>query len=113
MSGRPDEVVGRLVEEGADPDEILRATVTLLGQEPGVSWAGIAFREKGQLVVGPSAGTPDESKRSRTGIVFNGAEIGELWVDGEVDSALLDRLAGLIAAHVLIGWDTGGEIWEP
>ena len=26
---------------------------------------------------------------------------------------LMDEVAHLIAPHVLLGWDTGGEAWEP
>ncbi len=46
-------------------------------------------------------------------MVFQGEEIGELWVDGVAEPAVLDRVASLIAAHVLIGWDTNGETWDP
>jgi len=46
-------------------------------------------------------------------IAFQDAVVGELWVDGTSDRATLDRIASLIAPQVLIGWDTGGEAWEP
>jgi hypothetical protein len=39
--------------------------------------------------------------------------VGELWVDGEADRGTLERVADRLAAHVLIGWDTQGEHWEP
>jgi hypothetical protein len=25
----------------------------------------------------------------------------------------LERVADLVADHCLVGWDTGGEMWEP
>jgi hypothetical protein len=39
--------------------------------------------------------------------------VGELAADGPVDRAELERVAGLVAEYVLIGWDTGGEAWSP
>jgi hypothetical protein len=45
--------------------------------------------------------------------VFQGARVGELWVDGEAEQSFLERVALLISAHVLIGWDTRGERWDP
>jgi L-methionine (R)-S-oxide reductase len=32
---------------------------------------------------------------------------------GEDDRAFLERVAELISPHCLVGWDTGGESWEP
>ena len=42
-------------------------------------------------------------------IVFRGALVGELAADGDVDLGLLERVATLISAYVLVGWDTGGR----
>jgi hypothetical protein len=85
----------------------------VLADEPGVAWAGIAFLEDDDLVLGPHAGKPDELRRTRTPVVFQGARVGELWVDGDADEVFLARVALLVSAHVLIGWDTRGESWEP
>jgi hypothetical protein len=49
----------------------------------------------------------------RVSIAFQGTPVGELWVDGEAEEAFLERVAVLLSAHVLIGWDTRGETWEP
>ena len=103
----------RLLEAGGEPDDLLRATVSALVDEPGVEWAGVAFVEDGGLELGPYAGHPDETRRSRAPISFQGAVVGELWVDGTPDKGLLEQVAELLGAHVLIGWDTGGEAWEP
>lgn len=92
---------------------MLRSTVRLLAEEPGISWAAIAFVEEGELVLGPQAGAPDEPQRVRVPVVFQGSAVGELWVDGEGDRAFLERVALLVSAHVLIGWDTRGAAWEP
>jgi GAF domain-containing protein len=32
---------------------------------------------------------------------------------GEADRVFLERVALLISPHCLVGWDTGGESWEP
>ena len=113
MSGRPTDALEHIVEQSADADDVLRSAVVAVAAEPGVSWAGIALLENGVLTVGPSAGVPDETRRKRAPIVFQGALVGELWVDGDIDLGLLERLATLLATYTLIGWDTGGERWEP
>ncbi len=96
-----------------EADDVLREAVSCLSGAPGASWAGIAFREAGELTLGPQAGTPDDARRARVGISYGGDRVGELWVDGDVDRALLEAAAELISPYVLIGWDTGGEAWEP
>jgi putative methionine-R-sulfoxide reductase with GAF domain len=113
VSARRAEAVERIVGEDVDADEILRTAVAVLAQEPDVSWAGIAFLEDGELALGPSAGTPDETRRVSVPIVFRGALVGELAADGEVDVGLLERIATLISTYVLVGWDTAGEAWGP
>jgi putative methionine-R-sulfoxide reductase with GAF domain len=113
MSAEALEALDRVLNRGGEPDDVLRSTVAVLVDEPGVTWAGVAFSEEGRLVLGPEAGAPDESRRVRVPVRFQGSEVGELQVDGEADAAFLERVATLISAHVLIGWDTAGEPWEP
>ncbi len=113
MSTRRAQALEDVVDAGLDADEILRTTVAALALEPGVSWAGISLFENGELTSGPSAGSPDEEQRSSVPIVFRGALVGELAADGGVDLGLLERVATLISAYVLVGWDTGGGDWEP
>jgi hypothetical protein len=112
MSAGTEAAVQRVVAEGGEADDILRATVAALAEQTGVAWAGIAFLDRGVLGLGPAAGMADESRRTRTPILFQGALVGELWVDGN-KPVELDRVAALVAPYVLIGWDTGGEIWDP
>jgi hypothetical protein len=102
-----------LVERGGDADDVLRAAVAELVAAPEISWAGIRFLEEGELVPGPSAGTPDEARRLIAPIAFRGDPVGELVVDGDAEPAFLARAAEILAAYVLLGWDTGGEAWEP
>jgi hypothetical protein len=113
MSTRRTEALERVVGQGADADEILRSTVAALAAEPDVSWAGISFLEDGEPALGPSAGYPDETRRTTVPIVFRGAFVGELSADGDVEVGLLERVATLIATYVLVGWDTNGEDWQP
>ena len=113
MSTRSLEALDRILNRGGDADDVLRACVEVLAVEPGISWAGIAFSEDADLVVGPQAGEPDERTRARVPITFQGSQVGELWVDGDADPAFLERVAVLVSAYVLIGWDTGGQPWEP
>ncbi len=113
MSTRALEALDRILNRGGDVDDVLRAAVGVLAEEPGVEWAGIAFQEEGELAVGPEAGEPQKARRTHVPIVYKDSKVGELWVDGEAEQAFLDRFALLISQHVLIGWDTRGEKWDP
>jgi hypothetical protein len=106
------EALDRILNRGGEPDDVLRSAVAVLAAEPGIAWAGVAFSEEGELVLGPQAGEPDETRRARIRVLFQGAEVGELWVDGDAERSFLERVAVLISAHVLIGWDTAGKPWE-
>ena len=112
MSEILDELAAALAGE-TDADDALRAAVRVLAQAPGAVWAGIAFLEAGELALGPAAGEPDEARRNSAPVAFGDDPVGELWVDGDVGRALLESAADLVAPYVLIGWDTGGEAWEP
>lgn len=113
MSDRALEAVERALEVGGDADDVLRAVVAELEREPDVQWAAILFLEEGQLQLGPECGTPNEERRIHVPVSYRGTVVGELAIDGDADPAVLDRVANAISAHVLLGWDTGGETWEP
>lgn len=85
----------------------------VLVDEPGIVWAGVAFQEEDRLVVGPLAGEPNEKRRMRVPVMYRGSKVGELWVDGVATQDFLERFALLLSHHVLIGWDTRGERWDP
>ncbi len=97
----------------ADADDVLRQTVAALAASDGCTWAGIFFVEDGDLVLGPSAGEPDESWRQTVPVTWKGERVAELAADGDVDRAQLGQVAAEIADLCLVGWDTGGEAWEP
>jgi len=113
MSSRALEALDRILNRGGDADDVLRAVVAVLVKEPGIGWAGVFFLEGGELVLGPQAGEADPARRVRTPIAFRGDPVGDLAIDGEAAAAFLERVATLISAHVLLGWDTGGEAWQP
>ena len=112
MSG-PLEEIDRVVAQGGDADDVLRAVVAVLAAEPEIAWAGIRFLEAGELVLGPAAGAPNESQRHTTPIAYRDDPVGELVIDGDAEQLLLDQVATRISSYVLLGWDTGGDAWEP
>ena len=91
MSAGSEDAVRQVVAEGGEADDILRASVAALTEQADVAWAGIAFLDGGVLGLGPTAGMADESRRTRTPILFQGALVGELWVDGERERAELEQ----------------------
>ena len=108
------DAIDRILNRGGDADDVLREVVRALPEHmPTVAWAGVFFEEQERLVAGPSSGEPDESRRVHVPVSYRGERVGELAVDGEAGAAFLERVATLISAHVLRGWDTGGERWEP
>ena len=107
------DAVDRILDQGGDADDVLRSVVRALVERGGCSWAGISFVEGGELVPGPAAGEPDEERRVKVAVSYRGERVGELAADGAPDEAELERIATLVSAHVLIGWDTGGERWTP
>jgi hypothetical protein len=82
----------------------------LAGVYPYVS---LWFVEEGELAQGPRAGEAIDGERYP--ISFQGTKVAELEVGGadDDDQALLERVATLVCAHAMVGWDTGGERWEP
>jgi len=107
------EAIDRILNRGGDADDVLRAVVSILVERGGYAWAGFSFLEEGALVPGPEAGEPDEARRSAVPVAYRGERVGELAVDGDADPELPERVATLVSAHVLLGWDTGGERWTP
>ena len=105
--------IDRIIAEGSDADDVLRAVVAALVEHGGCTWAAILFVEGGELVLGPEAGDPDPGFRLQLPIVYEGARVAELAVDACDDRALLDGVADRIAPYCLVGWDTAGEPWTP
>ena len=95
-----------------DADEQLRQTVSELAAREGCVWAGIYFVEEDSLVLGPEAGSADPGRRTTVPVVWRGTRVAELAADGTADRAELERVAASIADLCLVGWDTGGELWQ-
>ena len=95
-----------------DADEQLRQTMSGLAAREGCSWAGIYFVEDDTLVLGPAAGTPAPERRSTVPVVWRDTRVAELAADGAVEPAELETIAAEIADLCLVGWDTGGEVWQ-
>ena len=97
-----------------DADDVLRAAVAELGRTYG--WAGIAFVEEGELVLGPATG-PEPAEAFAVPITYDGAAVAELRVaPADVtpeQRASLERVAADLSPYCLVGWDTGGEAWSP
>jgi putative methionine-R-sulfoxide reductase with GAF domain len=96
-----------------EADDQLRATVNELVARDGCSWAGIFFVEGDELVLGPQAGKDEPDRRTAVPVVWRDTRVAELAVDGDVEPAHLEAIATEIAELCLVGWDTGGEEWEP
>ena len=105
--------IDSILEQGGDPDDVLRAVVGELVEHGGCAWAGILFAEDGEYVLGPEAGEPDPGLRLQIPVVYEGNRVAELVVDGCDDNDFLERVANAIAVHCLVGWDTGGAPWTP
>jgi hypothetical protein len=106
------DAVDRILNRGGDADDVLRAVVATLVERGGCTWAGILFQEQGELVLGPQAGEQSPGDHIEIPVVYHGNRVAELVVGGSADRAFLDRVAVLISAHCLVGWDTGGVPWD-
>jgi hypothetical protein len=104
------EAIDRIVNRGGDADDVLREVVAVLSQH--YEWVGIYLAEGDELVLGPSYGTVPGTD-VRVPIVYAGRTVGELSVSDATDRASLERVAVLISHYCLVGWDTGGEAWNP
>jgi hypothetical protein len=103
----------RILNRGGDADDVLREVIAVMS--PLYSYAGVDFVEQDSLVEGPALGTRPE-RPARFPIVFQGTKVAELVVGslpGPGDQAFLERIALIISPYCLVGWDTGGEPWEP
>jgi putative methionine-R-sulfoxide reductase with GAF domain len=95
-----------------DADDLLRRAVVELAARDDCSWAGIYFVEENRLVLGPEAGTPDPQRRATVPVLWRETRVAELAADGDVDPSHLETVAASIADLCLVGWDTGGEVWQ-
>jgi hypothetical protein len=105
------DAVERIVNRGGEADDVLRQVVDVLSRL--YPYVSIWFVEDGALVQGPVAGAPTVAERFA--IEFQSTKVAELEVGSAADDdrAFIERVATLVSAHAMVGWDTGGERWEP
>jgi len=96
----------------ADADDQLRQVVANLVARDDCVWAGIYFVEEESLVLGPEAGIPDPARRTSAPVLWRDTRVAELAADGIVAQADLEAVAAEIGDLCLVGWDTGGELWQ-
>jgi hypothetical protein len=98
----------------SDADDVLRQAIAELGKT--YEWAGIAFVEQDDLVLGPATGPPP-AQTFDVPILYDGARVAELRVappDVTPERrAALEQEAERLSPYCLVGWDTGGEEWSP
>ena len=107
------EAVEQVLDRGGDADDVLREVVAILHERLG-RFVRISFLENDRLSPGPAAG--DESETTSVPIEFEGRRVAELELAGVVsdhDRTLLEGVAMLLSPYALVGWDTGGEEWQP
>ena len=106
--------VQAIVDTADEADQILLATIALLADryDAGV---GLRFVEAGVFSDGPWAG-PAGATGAEVPIHYDGELVGEFIttaVLADADRATFETVAGLVGDYCLVGWDIGGEDWEP
>jgi hypothetical protein len=91
--------VERIADRGGDAADVLQAIVATIVDRGGATWAAVLFNDEGELVVGPHAGVAEPGERREAPILFEGAHVGQLTVDGLDDQPLIERVAALIAPY--------------
>jgi hypothetical protein len=114
------EAIERILNREPEADQILREAVVVLQERiPGVRGVAVAFVEDGALAPGPGAGaTIDGAPAIAVAVLYERRPVAELWIDADAepdedDRAFLARVTDLLSPYCLVGWDTGGEAWEP
>jgi hypothetical protein len=112
--------IDAIIAHEPEADQLLReAVVALYERIPDVRSVAVAFVESGELAPGPIAGDPISGTPAVTEpVLYERRPVAELWIDGggppdDGDRALLVRVCELLSPYCLVGWDTGGEAWEP
>lgn len=106
------EALDRILNRGGDADDVLRDVLSVLSRL--YPYVGIRFVEADGLVEGPAAGERVEGL-TELPVVYEGIEVARLEAAApEADEQpFLQRVALLVSPFCLVGWDTGGETWDP
>ncbi len=108
------DAIERIVNRESEADEILRQSVATIAKRFD-TFCGIRFVEDGGMIDGPSSGDYAEPQ-AVVPITYDDSSIAEVALGmalEEDDRDAFDRIAKLLSPFCLVGWDTGGEAWNP
>ena len=103
-----------IVDGAEEADQILLGTIAHLAERYN-SGVGLRFVEEGVFSDGPWAGATG-SVATQVPIAYDDELVGEFVVSTPLDDdarATFEAVALIIADYCLVGWDIGGEDWEP
>ena len=103
-----------IVDGAEEADQILLGTIAHLAERYGAG-VGLRFVEEGVFSDGPWAGVTG-SVATQVPIAYDDELVGEFVVSTPLDDdarATFEAVALIIADYCLVGWDIGGEDWEP
>ena len=113
MSGLVD-AVQAIVDRSEEADQILLGTIALLSEHYG-GGVGLRFVEEGAFSDGPWAG-PTGDVVGQVPIRYDDELVGEFATSFTLDDearTTFERVAAIVGDYCLVGWDIGGEDWEP
>jgi hypothetical protein len=103
-----------IVDGAEEADQILLGTIAHLATRYD-SGVGLRFVEEGVFSEGPWAGATGPVA-AQVPIAYDDELVGEFVVSSKLDDdarATFEAAALIIADYCLVGWDIGGEDWEP
>ena len=103
-----------IINRESEADEILRQSVVTIARRF-ETFCGIRFVEDGGMIDGPSGGDYAQPQ-AVVPITYDDSSIAEIVLGRplqEVERDAFDRIAKLLSPFCLVGWDTGGEAWNP
>ncbi len=106
--------ITEIVSSGEDADQILLGAIAVLADSYSIG-VGIRFVEEGSLSDGPWAGARG-TPVSTVPVQYGGELVAEIVTAGTIDDVTRrtwEHVGVLIADYCLVGWDIGGEDWEP
>jgi len=106
--------IQQILERSEEADQILLGTIAALSAhyEAGV---GIRFIEEGSFSDGPWAGEAGVTT-TEVEVRYDGELVALLVTPASLAADAIktwEQVADLISAFCLVGWDIGGEDWEP
>jgi len=106
--------IEQILERSEEADQILLGTIAALSShyETGV---GIRFVEEGSFSDGPWAGEAGPVA-TEVEVRYDGELVAVLVTPATLETSAIEtwqQVANLVSAFCLVGWDIGGEDWEP